>query len=220
MRRVAASTRARLFIGAGFVLAAGFVVWYVWPVSLEAEARRVAHLVVDGRAGELYRYAAPHERELTGLTEEKWEQVWRELIHPRIGGLRLSGEMKTWQSGGTAGADMSLIADGGMEVPLSCQVWRTGEGAKTLLLNLLSQARIAEYMREHRLSQLTPLQLVQAAREGLEKDIPVLTRLGLKGTVSADPLDGLETWDEKLKRAEQMEAALNEAAQASAEDPK
>lgn len=215
---VPAVRRRGLLAGTAFALAAAFVVWYAWPASLEAEARNVARMVVDGRARDLYRYVAPHERELAGLTEEKWEQVWRELINPRIGGLRWSGKINSWQSGGTAGADTSLEAEGGVQVPISCQVWRTDGGTKTLLLSLLTQARIAEYMREHHLSQLTPVQMIEAARRGLEKDIPVLKRLGIKGTVTADPLDGLETWDEKLRRAEQMEAELREAAQVSPQD--
>jgi len=134
---------------------------------------------MDGR--KFYEYSLPHERELLGLTPEKVQMVFDRLIKPRFAGYKAVGPIESIQQNpNQAIAWVLLRDDAGHEIEVNVAPWATPDGGRDRIMNVLDQARMAEYCASRGLKQTTD-NVYRARLEGIAKDKPFLESLNIMG---------------------------------------
>jgi len=168
------------------------------PPDLEAQAREMVWAALNNDPDTIYAYAPEHEIRECRLTRDKWRQVWRELIQPRIQGFERPGEINSHLEPNHQGlAEIELQYPSGVTARIGVACFAGDSKCEYPALNFLVSAWLIEYQRKHRLStdDLTNVDRVRAWLEGIRADKERMKELGIPGRVEEDPAVPLKAWD-------------------------
>lgn len=182
---------------AGIIGLLGYLVWSLWPVSLTAHARRLLLGAIANDPNAVFSYSAEHERAETGLTEGQFVRVWKELVSPKLGDLRIDGpiELQINPPGHQALAFVRVKDSWGSSWELEVDCWQGDERPESVVMKFLLIAWRVDYARR---AKKTPEQVTPfvAYAEGLRKDRQTLESIGLNGISNNVPSSHLATWAE------------------------
>ncbi len=183
------------------VVGIGIVVWLNWPKSLISHAEALFRAVSDGNPQRVFAFSASIERQRTGLDEAKYIRLWRGLIEPRLGRLRVLSRFTTalMPPGHQATVEVSVVNSHGQRWLLYVECFQGDSRPEAYVLRYLLLAWRLDYALETG-SALESVHIPSAYLRGLSKDRTTLESLGVHGLVGYKANGHCSTWDELEER--------------------
>ncbi len=164
--------------------------------SLERQAANILRQVESGDAS-LYDNGYEHERKALGLTPEKVERLYHQLVLPRFAKYKPLGEIRTMvnRSHSQAVAWRRYENEKGQIFDLNVSPWATPEGARQMILARLATAWVVQYRMDRNLDENDSEGVLLAKLEGLKADRAALEQIGIPGLVGDSPSTPFRSWD-------------------------
>lgn len=186
--------------------------WLLFPGGVVNDANRVADALLQGDTKLLHHFVYEHQKVRLGLTMHQVEAVHRQLIGPRLAGLKEVGERrKSLQSRDSQGVVSVTLADRKeVTVDLTTYINKTPKGGRANFFQYLYSAWIVDYVISGR--PKVPRYQRIAISEGLQKDRRYLEEQGIPGVLWEDPALRMRTWKEMEDHYRSVVAADREGA--------
>lgn len=197
-----------LLAGAPMLALIALGLWLIWPRPLDYHARQILDALLDGNQDALFDYSAGHEGTETGLTREKYRQLWSRLIAPRLGRLtKVSSTESAVMPPGHQAIAMATFEDArGRRFQVTTEVFQGDRSPECFVMKFLYLAWRMDYAWRNG----QPIDSVVGSRpyiEGLLQDRAVLEELGVYGIARLQPTGQQASWDRDLDRWTRNEAA-------------
>lgn len=173
------------------------------PAPLAVQAREFLEAGLYGDTNVLWERSVEKWRGDTGLTQQGVEEVWRDLIKPRLTRFpkRSAIECNPPVNAFQGSAQVRLETADGKVGSIHLVVTTEGGGSAVgmgYVGSLLCQAWMLDYIADGG-DVNDPSFKPRAKLNGLMKDRATLEGLGIRGLAPADPAESVNSWDELIE---------------------
>lgn len=172
-----------LLIGALSLLAIGFFASKLWPNELVTKPDRAIKASVSGDAKKLYALSSKHERDVLGLTAEKFLKLYDMCFRESLAGVQLRGERSFDVSGNPPTSGYALLESrlpNGSITYLGVNSYLTEDGPQiNLLRSLIRNASMCDAYRIK--PNPTDADEIQAQIDLVVRITPKAEELGIMG---------------------------------------
>lgn len=219
--RTALPARWRIAIWAAILASVGLLCVYFWlsaPTTLDQDATTIIEAALDNDPETVYRYVFHFQKDATGVTKERFAQMWRTLIEPRMRGIERVDDIKAevFRGDHQGQAWTTVRLPSGATFTLGTAPQATDHGGGIGMLEFLNEAWHIEYVYEKGLPQ-QPKSFIEARLRGIMNDRNMLESLGFEGIPPGMPgekvtpwgaaIENLQKWLRKLEAAENEQVA-------------
>lgn len=192
-----------------------YILWSAQS-TLDRDAKTIIEAALNNDPDTVYLYAFDFQKETMGVSKDRFAQMWRTLIQPRMKGVTRVGEISAHVFRGDHQAEgwTNVKLPSGATFELSVAPWATGERGGCHLLHFLIIAWDIEYVHAKG-HPLTPEASLKARLQGIGKDRPVLESLGFMGWPPEEPGGRVVSWDETIRFWEKRLVEIAQTAQRS-----
>jgi hypothetical protein len=192
-------------VAMGAMIATSFFWSQMMKDDPKGVARNLAKAVLRKDPRGVYRFRAPHEEDGTGLTEQKFVQIWQDLIAPILDRIQFTAGVKSERLNDppTQGvAEVQALFPDGRSDTWGFAAWVTDEGPRTAILHdVLTMAAVLEHSMAHPETGDQPKNFGRIKLERLRKHRSYLEKLGVVGMVSAGgPRYSWDEWEQRWQR--------------------